>query len=82
MMVVGYRDYQPTANIYTHLKEDSLAAADMASVFKKKKAANHVKKAIGGGNSWNERFRYRSAPKTRLSNTPLVKRLIESLDDI
>ena len=47
MKMVGHRDYQTTANIYTHLKEDSLkkAAADMATVFKKKDA-KQVKKAI------------------------------------
>ena len=54
MKMVGHRDYQTTANIYTHLKEDSLkkAAADMANVFKKKDA-KQVKKAVGGGSPWN-----------------------------
>ena len=53
MKMVGHRDYQTTANIYTHLKEDSLkkAAADMATVFKKKDA-KQAKKAVGGGLSW------------------------------
>lgn len=39
MKMVGHRDYQTTANIYTHPKEDFLkkAAADMATAFKKKK---------------------------------------------
>jgi integrase len=52
MKMVGHRDYQTTAKIYTHLKEDSLkkAAADMATVFKKKKDAKQVRKAVGGGN--------------------------------
>ena len=56
MKMVGYRERQTTANIYTHLKEDSLkkAAADMATVFKKKKDAKQVKKAVGG-NIWEER---------------------------
>ena len=41
-----------TANIYTHLKEDSLkkAATDMATVFKKD--AKQVKKVVGEGNPW------------------------------
>lgn len=49
MKMVGHRDYQTTANIYTHLKEDSLkkAAADMTTVFKKKDA-KQVKKIVGG----------------------------------
>ena len=44
----GHGDYHTTANICTHLKEDSLkkAAADMATVFKKKKDAKQVKKAV------------------------------------
>jgi integrase len=55
MKMVGHRDYQTTANIYTHLKEDSLKkdAADMATVFKKKKDAKQVKKAVRGGNPWD-----------------------------
>ena len=46
-------DYQTTANIYTHLKEDSLkkAAADMAKAFKEKDA-KQVKKVVGGGSPW------------------------------
>ena len=49
MKMAGHRDYQTTANIYTHLKEDSLekAATDMATVFKRKDA-KQVKKAVGG----------------------------------
>ena len=48
-------DYQTTANIYTHLKEDSFkkAAADMATVFKKRKDAKQVKKAVVSGYSWD-----------------------------
>ena len=55
MKIVGHRDYQTTANIYTHLKEDSIkkAAADMATVFKKKKDAKQVKKAFVSGYSWD-----------------------------
>ena len=55
MKIVGHRDYQTTANIYTHLMEDSLkkAAADMATVFKKKKDAKQVKKAVGDENPWS-----------------------------
>lgn len=41
MKIGGHRDYQTTANIYTHLKEETLkkVAFDMDSVFSGKKAA-------------------------------------------
>ena len=47
--MVDHRDYQSTANIYIHLKEDSLkkSAADTATVFKKKDA-KQVKKVVDG----------------------------------
>jgi hypothetical protein len=49
MKLVGHRDYQTTASIYTHLKEDSLkkVAADMATVFQKRKDAKQVRKEGG-----------------------------------
>lgn len=38
MKIVGHTDYQTTANIYTHIKEDMLrkATVDLSSVFKKR----------------------------------------------
>ena len=58
MKMVGHRDYQTTANIYTHLKEDSLkkAASDMVTVFKKMKDAKQVKKAVVGDSPWGRRY--------------------------
>ena len=37
MKIVGHRDYQTTANIYTHLKEDAIrrAAVNLNSVFER-----------------------------------------------
>ena len=38
MKIVGHTDYQTTANIYTHIKEEMLkkAAVDLEGVFKKR----------------------------------------------
>ena len=38
MKIVGHTDYQTTANIYTHIKEEMLkkAAGDLEGVFKKR----------------------------------------------
>ena len=38
MKIVGHTDYQTTANIYTHLKEDTLrrASVNMEKVFAKR----------------------------------------------
>ena len=38
MKIVGHTDYQTTANIYTHIKEDMLkkATVDLEGVFKKR----------------------------------------------
>ena len=46
MKIVGHRDYQTTANIYTHLKEETLkkAAFDMDSVFSGKKISANMGK--------------------------------------
>lgn len=46
MRMVGHKDYQTTANIYTHLKEETLkrASYDMESVFAEKKRAAQIKK--------------------------------------
>ena len=38
MKIVGHTDYQTTANIYTHIRDDMLkkATINMADVFKKR----------------------------------------------
>ena len=38
MKIVGHTDYQTTANIYTHIKEEMLkkATVDLEGVFKKR----------------------------------------------
>ena len=46
MKIVGHKDYQTTANIYTHLKEETLKKAtyDMQKVFAAKQAAPKIRK--------------------------------------
>ena len=53
MKLVGHTDYQTTASIYTHLKDEALkkAATNIEDVFAKRQAGK-VSKAAGNGGKW------------------------------
>lgn len=56
MRLVGHTDYQTTASIYTHLKDESLkkAATNIDGVFSKRSAAT-IQKAVNAGGQWGSR---------------------------
>lgn len=57
MKIVGHTDYQTTANIYTHLSEETMrrASVDLSDIFKRRPKANRrreVKRRAAGNRLW------------------------------
>ncbi len=54
MRLVGHTDYQTTASIYTHLKDDALkkAATNIEDVFGQRAAAKPIQKAVNSNPQW------------------------------